>query len=123
MKLLSPVLAEPYPGHVAFGCPGCRESHVVRIAENGTGNPPWGYNGNPEKPTFTPSVLVTGLRCKTDEDWRWTGEYHRDAAGEALPARCHTFVTDGKIHFLSDCHHELAGQTVDLPPYPVKEHG
>ena len=24
------------------------------------------------------------------------------------------FVTDGKIQFLSDCHHRLAGQTVDL---------
>jgi hypothetical protein len=28
---------------------------------------------------------------------------------------CHSFVTDGRIQFLSDCTHELAGQTVDLP--------
>ena len=25
------------------------------------------------------------------------------------------FVTDGKIQFLGDCTHALAGQTVDLP--------
>ena len=29
--------------------------------------------------------------------------------------RCHSFVTDGRIQFLSDCTHALAGQTVDLP--------
>lgn len=29
---------------------------------------------------------------------------------------CHSFVTDGKIRFLNDCTHDLAGQTVDLKP-------
>jgi hypothetical protein len=29
--------------------------------------------------------------------------------------RCHSFVTDGRIQFLSDSTHALAGQTVDLP--------
>ena len=29
--------------------------------------------------------------------------------------RCHSFVRDGKIRFLADSYHELAGQTVDLP--------
>jgi hypothetical protein len=28
---------------------------------------------------------------------------------------CHSFVTDGKIQFLGDCTHALAGQTVELP--------
>jgi len=28
---------------------------------------------------------------------------------------CHSFVTDGRIQFLGDCTHNLAGQTVDLP--------
>jgi hypothetical protein len=27
---------------------------------------------------------------------------------------CHSFVTDGKIQYLSDCTHAMAGQTVDL---------
>ena len=48
------------------------------------------------------------------------------ARGEAMPpgaerypcveVRCHSFVTDGRIQFLSDSTHVLAGQTVDLPP-------
>ncbi len=33
----------------------------------------------------------------------------------APPAVCHTFVTDGRIQFLGDCTHVMAGQTVDLP--------
>jgi hypothetical protein len=28
---------------------------------------------------------------------------------------CHSFVTNGKIQFLADCTHKLAGQTVELP--------
>lgn len=28
---------------------------------------------------------------------------------------CHSFVTAGRIEFLPDCTHALAGQTVDLP--------
>jgi hypothetical protein len=27
---------------------------------------------------------------------------------------CHTFVNDGRVHFLSGCTHEFAGQTLDL---------
>jgi len=30
---------------------------------------------------------------------------------------CHSFVTDGRIQFLGDCTHTLAGQTVDLPDW------
>ncbi len=31
--------------------------------------------------------------------------------------RCHSFVKDGKIQYLKDCWHKLAGQTVDLPDF------
>ena len=31
--------------------------------------------------------------------------------------RCHSFVTDGKIRFLNDCTHEMAGETVDLEKF------
>lgn len=87
-------------GRVAFMCPGCGYMHHVRI--KGEGRPMWGYNGDPDAPTFSPSVLVT---------------YDGTDAGQedAPPARCHSFVRDGRIQFLSDCTHELAGQTVELP--------
>jgi hypothetical protein len=32
---------------------------------------------------------------------------------------CHVFVENGKIRFLDDCTHELAGKTVDIPVWPT----
>lgn len=76
-----------------FNCPGCDKTHIVYIAPHPK---PWGFNGDVERPTFTPSVLVY--------------------ANESNP-RCHSFVRDGKIEYLSDCEHDLAGTTVDLPEF------
>lgn len=97
---------------VGFWCPGCNEMHQVRIPPHSHA---WGFNGNYEKPTFTPSVLVTGKRRLTDD------ERERILAGEKVEIpnmRCHSFVTDGRIQFLADCTHDLAGQTVDLHAKP-----
>lgn len=90
-----------------FWCPGCDGAHMVRVGE-GPG-PRWGYNGNPNAPTFTPSINVT--YNGTD-----AGKLQND--GRRAPSSvCHSFVTDGRIQFLSDCTHELASQTVDLPDW------
>lgn len=112
MSALSPFLRSAEGGYLFFWCPGCRESHMIRVASDGGSG--WGYNGDPERPTFTPSVLVRGKRRITDE------EAKRIMSGEKVevPDRvCHTFVTDGRIQFLGDCTHDLAGRTVDLPPF------
>lgn len=82
-----------------FECPGCDMLHVVYVASGAGANlPVWGWNGSMEHPTFTPSVLVR---------YPW-GEEREERV-------CHSFVTDGRIQFLGDCTHKLAGQTVDLP--------
>lgn len=101
-------------GQVLFWCPGCREAHCVGV------KPParlvWGFNGSGDAPTFSPSVLVRGGGPLTDD------ERQRAMAGERIkkPERvCHSFVTDGRIQFLGDCTHPLAGQTVDLPDFPA----
>lgn len=73
-------------------CPACKCEHPFRI--EGEGRPKWTWNGDEEKPTFSPSMLV----------WASRPEY-----------RCHSFVKDGKIRFLSDCHHDMKNTTVDLP--------
>lgn len=62
----------------------------------------WGFNGDLDRPTLTPSVF-----CQWDQ-WQ----------GEDKPKKhhvCHSFVSDGRIQFLDDCTHALAGQTIDLP--------
>lgn len=90
-------------GGLMFWCPGCDGAHRIYHGE-GTG-PRWGWNGSADRPTFTPSVLVTYNGCDAGIDG-------------APPAVCHSFVTDGRIQFLGDCTHALAGQTVDLPEWP-----
>lgn len=77
---------------VWFFCPGCDERHHVIVGQ-------WSFNGDFDHPTFNPSILVTYV-----------------ASGTETSRRCHSYVRDGKIQFLGDCTHHLAGQTVDLPP-------
>lgn len=119
MSALSKVLRSVEPGCVAFWCPGCSERHVIPI---GTGyGPRWGYNGNPETPTFTPSILVrSGHFVPGHEgDQCWCNWPDKDEFPDLKCRVCHSFVTDGRIQFLGDCTHALAGQTLDLPEFPL----
>lgn len=118
MGQLSRVLRSIAGGGLGFWCPGCREMHVVWTGD-GPG-PRWGWNGSAERPTFTPSVLVTGVKQLTDE--QHAAWMRGEPLPDAVPQRCHTFVTDGRIQFLADCTHALAGQTVDLPDVPAMRH-
>lgn len=91
-----------------FECPGCGCAHFA--------NDRWTFNGDQDKPTFRPSILVTFRQPITDK------QAERITAGENLDlelphTRCHSFVTDGQIRFLDDCTHELKGQTIDLPEW------
>lgn len=133
MSQLSPVLREQvdFQGarHLIFRCPGCGYAHgiVVKRKPGAPTGPTWGWDGNAEHPTFTPSILARTVRGQglTDADW---AEYDRivsqPGGTEAVLSHpkfkwvCHSFVTDGRIQFLSDCTHTLAGQTVDLPKWP-----
>lgn len=104
---LSDVLAQgSEPGNLLFLCPGCGYPH--RVQTGATQVPRWDYNGNPEKPTFHPSVLV---RTGSAVDPNFV-----DEPGDP-PTICHSFVKDGQIQFLTDCKHTLAGQTVALPNF------
>jgi hypothetical protein len=79
-----------------FDCPGCHEPHVIATS----GDHAWGFSGDTDRPTFTPSYLVYEVKGPD---------------GAVIFPRCHSFVTDGRIAFCSDSGHELAGKTVDLP--------
>lgn len=77
-----------------FHCPGCNYDHPFHVGY--AERPSWTWNGSLDKPTFSPSLVV----FKDDPSMR-----------------CHSFVTDGRIMFLSDCFHGLKGQTVDIPEW------
>lgn len=85
------------PDHF-FQCPGCGFEHGI-WTRNPQFNPVWAFDGNMEKPTISPSILVT------------IG--HGDKPSDI----CHSFVRNGMIQFLDDCTHALKGQTVELPEY------
>jgi hypothetical protein len=57
-----------------------------------------------ERPTFSPSYLT----------WIDDGP---------CAFRCHSFIRDGQIQFLSDCTHALAAQTVDIPDWDKPNYG
>jgi hypothetical protein len=99
------------PGRVVhFWCPGCEDAHGVTVdTPNG-----WTWNGDLEHPTFNPSVKVSGVQWSADMGLHKTN--HAVAPGESTV--CHSFVREGQIEFLSDCTHNLASQTVDLPAWP-----
>lgn len=106
------VLRTAEGGRLMFWCPGCDGAHQVQVGD-GLG-PRWGFNGDHERPTFTPSVLVRGTQPITDD------EHARIMSGERITPRplvCHSFVANGQIQFLGDCTHSLAGQTVPLKPF------
>lgn len=108
MSALGSKLRRMGNGMVAFRCPGCIEAHAITVDPCGTGLPVWSFNGNGDLPTFSPSVLVTSGSAADPS--------FMDEEGDP-PLVCHSFVTDGRIQFLGDCTHALAGQTVDLPDW------
>lgn len=126
IKTIGRCLGEGADGSVWFFCNGCNGPHSLNVGE-GPG-PRWGYNGNPDAPTFTPSVLARttgapeGRDVMTDDEEREYDAIYKAGGRDAVYASrfgktCHSFVTDGRIQYLGDCTHSLAGQTVDLPDW------
>lgn len=119
MSRLSNYLRGGQDGHIMFYCPGCDQHHGIKVGQ-GSG-PRWGYNEDPHKPTFTPSILVRHTK-PTPEGERMMNSMERLPPGmDRYPSTdevCHSFITDGQIQFLSDCTHKLAGQTVPLAKLP-----
>ena len=102
-------------GCLGFWCPGCEEMHVVSSG--------WAFDGNYEAPTFSPSVLVTsGHYCPQhkpgDSCWCTYNAAHPEDPSSFECGRCHSFVRGGRIEFLGDSTHRLAGQTVPLAAPP-----
>ena len=73
-----------------FWCPGCDMVHGFNV-------PSWKFDGDMKKPTVSPSLLTHGKEPKK---------------------RCHLFIRDGKLQFLTDCFHDLKGKIVDMVPFP-----
>lgn len=105
-------LREIRKGQMAFFCPACKTSHFVIV----DGTRGWSWNGDGNAPTFSPSILVrTGHYAPNHEGLCWCGMEDKSHGFSCF--QCHSYVEDGKIRYLNDCSHNLAGQTVPLPDW------
>lgn len=97
MKVIKAFPDKPeYSDMLSLYCPACKTTHHISVGPKSFWKTVWGFNGDYDKPTFTPSLLVT---MDFPDGQR----------------RCHSFITDGKIQYLGDCTHEMAGKTIELP--------
>lgn len=93
MKLLHHPSARPGEPDYSFFCPGCECDHGVWVKP--WHGPTWSFNGDMNAPTFTPSLMV------------------KIPSSNGMDV-CHSFITDGKIKYLSDCTHRLRGKTIEM---------
>ena len=73
-----------------FWCPGCEEAHVIDLR--------WNFNDDYKKPTADPSLRVLDI----------------DNNGMEIGTKCHLLVENGKLTYLMDSQHKLAGHTVEM---------
>lgn len=99
-----------YGTSVCFSCPGCGENHMLPVNR-------WQWNGSKASPTLSPSILMktsrlTKLGREQYLEMTKNGRYFERLDSEDVV--CHSFVREGRIEFLSDCTHSMAGQTVPM---------
>jgi hypothetical protein len=90
---LGPHLRMVSLGVLAHWCPACDRRHLLLMGHRDARLLDWDHNTR--RPTFTPDIRQ-----------------------EEPSLVCHYFIADGRVQFLSDSTHALAGRTVDLPAYP-----
>lgn len=75
-----------------YFCKGCGYEHCFALKSEGGHHT---FNMDLENPTISPSLLENKTPGRT----------------------CHSFIKNGKIQYLGDCHHHLAGKTIELPDF------
>lgn len=97
--------------HEQFYCPGCRRGHAYRVSPSDPAcGPVWAFDGNRDRPTFSPSLLNHEVTVPEGEPAEWGSP------------RCHLFLNGGMIQFLPDCSHDHAGKTVPMVDWPEQYH-
>ena len=75
------------PRRLVWWCPGCACYHGVPLDR-------WRWDGDLERPTLSPSVVITARE------------------------HCHCWIRGGLIEYLGDCSHRLQSATVEMEPGP-----
>ncbi len=99
---VSPILRKTVTGH-AHWCPACEQVHILPDS--------WKFNGDVDKPTFSPSFKHTFVR------WSGGSTPNGIGMGQREQIVCHYIVTDGKIQFCADSWHKRS-DIVQMPLLP-----
>lgn len=106
---VSLILRKTVTGH-AHWCPACEQVHILPDS--------WTFNGDVQRPTFSPSFEHTYVY--------WTGGVNARGLGqgERQLRICHYIITDGRIQFCPNSWHGRS-DIVQMPllPYEVDENG
>ena len=102
-------------GHYIIACKGCGCEHIIAVGTPFTNGAKWTFNFNFEAPTFQPSLLVKSGKYAGPSEWYQSLDEEGRKFADEYSEICHSFITDGKIQYLSDCTHALANQTIELP--------
>lgn len=81
-------------------CTACQECHTFYIQDQGPEK--WSFNGNVDRPTFSPSMKLYRIGKKKDEE----------------RTLCHYILTDGVMNYCNDSPHAFAGKSVPLEDIP-----
>ena len=84
------------PSRRTFYCPACDTSHSFNVEG-------WTLIDTAKGPTVSPSLKITG--------------YITTRAGESEEVHCHLFIREGKLVYLPDYKHDMAGETVPMVSY------
>lgn len=84
-----------------FVCPGCALDgstglHILSVTSSSVTSPSWGWDGNLEAPTLSPSILT----------------------GKGTDRICHSFLKAGLFEFLTDSTHAFSGKKIAIPDLP-----
>lgn len=92
LKYIDEESGELWHHQFLYWCEGCDYEHAFSPEIHQ-------FNGDINNPTISPSLLLSNP------------QQHRI---------CHSFIKEGKIQYLPDCWHHLAGQTIELPDVDQK---
>lgn len=116
MKLCFSTVPDGGGRQAHFWCPACRATHSFWVDRPGGARPSWTYNGDPERPTFSPSLLIRSIEPPLlpggERGW---DRPHSEWTPYTV---CHLHVVDGEIRYCGDNPHPLNGKTVPMEDIP-----
>lgn len=95
-------------GRYSFHCPGCGHPHVY-FTDKAHSKIVWKFNGNLDKPSFTPSLMN---KWGKNADPKWIEPNEPSTTGWS--GQCHLWITDGIINYAKDSTHHLAGEHIPM---------